>query len=572
MRLERFSVSNYRSITAAHRVPVADSTILIGKNNEGKSNTLAALTTALRVVDQLGDRPLLRGGQIRLSYRTRELYDWERDFPIQLQESNPDGESVFRLEFSLTKDEREDFRKEVKSSLNENLPIEIRIGRGNPKFKVLKPGRGAAPLNNKATQIASFIGRRVEFTYIPAVRTAEAAMDVVRSMVSREFAKLEQRPDYVRAMEALAKLQQPVLTEISQRIEVALREFVPRIKKADVRVSEDARFRAMRRSVQIFIDDGTHTSLEAKGDGVQSLAAIGLLRGLTPSSRHTILALEEPESHLHPGAIHRLRDVIFDLAGDHQVVLTTHCPLFVDRVHLKTNIIVSENRARPAESINEIRELLGVRASDNLRHATNILLVEGGCDAAVLRVLVAAQSSFLATLIKSGTLVIEPLYGASKLSNRVAELQAILCNVHAYLDHDEEGRRAGEAAHSHLLLKPADLHYVTCKGMPESELEDMFRPDVYASRLLLDFGVDVQTDRSFRSNEKWSARMKRVFLNQGKAWLSKSAEQVKTIVAEEVAAAAENPLIDQKRNSFDALVTALERKLRGNTLPREAGS
>ena len=79
-----------------------------------------------------------------------------------------------------------------------------------------------------------------------------------------------------------------------------------------------------------------------------------------------ILAIEEPESHLHPSAIHQLRAVLADIASKHQVIMTTHCPLFVDRTSIKSNIIVHKNKAVPAKDVKEIRDILGVRASNNL--------------------------------------------------------------------------------------------------------------------------------------------------------------------------------------------------------------
>ncbi|MBK8686880.1 MAG: AAA family ATPase [Betaproteobacteria bacterium] len=46
MELVSFSVSNYRSITSAYKLPIRSPTVLIGPNNEGKSNILRALVTS----------------------------------------------------------------------------------------------------------------------------------------------------------------------------------------------------------------------------------------------------------------------------------------------------------------------------------------------------------------------------------------------------------------------------------------------------------------------------------------------------------------------------------------------
>ena len=57
--------------------------------------------------------------------------------------------------------------------------------------------------------------------------------------------------------------------------------------------------------------------------------------------------------------------------------MTTHCPLFVDRTSIKSNILVHKNKAVPAKDVRQIRDILGVRASDNLQNAELVLLVEG---------------------------------------------------------------------------------------------------------------------------------------------------------------------------------------------------
>lgn len=50
MKLSSFSVVNYRSITTARKIQTNNMTVLVGKNNEGKSNILRALTLAMDVM------------------------------------------------------------------------------------------------------------------------------------------------------------------------------------------------------------------------------------------------------------------------------------------------------------------------------------------------------------------------------------------------------------------------------------------------------------------------------------------------------------------------------------------
>ena len=96
MKLVEFSVTNFRSITKAHRISLQDMTVLVGKNNEGKSNLLTALNVAMNAI--------LQHSQENRHYRPTYdelLYRWERDFPISLQKRKNGLESIFKLHFRL---------------------------------------------------------------------------------------------------------------------------------------------------------------------------------------------------------------------------------------------------------------------------------------------------------------------------------------------------------------------------------------------------------------------------------------------------------------------------------------
>ena len=88
MKLVEFSVTNFRSITKAHKIKLQDMTVLVGKNNEGKSNLLTALNVAMEAIIQHSHDEYRYVG-----YRNR-LYIWERDFPISLQKRKSGLESI----------------------------------------------------------------------------------------------------------------------------------------------------------------------------------------------------------------------------------------------------------------------------------------------------------------------------------------------------------------------------------------------------------------------------------------------------------------------------------------------
>jgi predicted ATP-dependent endonuclease of OLD family len=559
MKLIAFSVGCYRSITNTHRIEVSGSLILIGKNNEGKSNILHALATAMRLIQ---DYSVFSKSGVSRTRRGRDIYDWDKDFPIQFQGKKPNGKSHFRVEFELTDAEIQEFRREIKSNLNGVLPIEVEIGKDNlPQFKVVKSGPGAASLSKKAEKVAKFIGGKIDITYIPAIRTSSAAISVVEEMLESELEKLEEEAEYQKALSKISELQAPILKAIAARITEPLKQFIPQIKGVTVEISQEERFRALRRSCEVVIDDGNPTSIKRKGDGVKSLAAISLMRGARDQDKASILALEEPESHLHPSAIHALVDVLEEIIEDHQVIITTHCPLFVDRVNLQRNVLVSDSKAKPATSVSEIRGVLGVRASDNLISARLVLVVEGEDDKIAITAIISEESELLLDALRDGVLVIDPANGSGNLGYKASMHKASVCMVHVLADNDRAGQEQIEKAERDGVIKPAESHFVICNGMAESEFEDCIKLNVYREAILAEFGVDLDI-REFRSNKKkWSDRVRDCFLSKGKRFTDSTKQRCKMVVAKSIAESPSDCLIEQKSTSIRSLISDLEGRL-----------
>jgi len=138
-RLVSFALKRYRSIEESEKLPLGDLTVLVGPNNEGKSNILRGLVTALQMVSVGAHWRFLGGRSFR---QARELrigrYDWDSDFPIELQEDQPDGQSEFVLEFDLGAQERDDFKKSIGSYLSGHLKVKLSLGsKGSMKFDVM---------------------------------------------------------------------------------------------------------------------------------------------------------------------------------------------------------------------------------------------------------------------------------------------------------------------------------------------------------------------------------------------------------------------------------------------------
>jgi putative ATP-dependent endonuclease of the OLD family len=237
-------------------------------------------------------------------------YIWKRDFPIQLQERRSSTQTILKVEFQLDDAECMEFKSELGPTLNGSLPLEIKIGKDQePQIRLVKSGKGTKALASKSSAIARFIAQRIHFNYIPAVRTDSTTIELIGSLLSQELRILEKDERYLQALTTIAELQQPVLDELAARVQGPLQEFLPSINSVKLEISESGRKYSLRRDVNVVVDDGTPTNLEYKGDGVKSLAALGLLKSQNARTGASILAIEEPESHLHPAAkrCHRQR-------------------------------------------------------------------------------------------------------------------------------------------------------------------------------------------------------------------------------------------------------------------------
>jgi predicted ATP-dependent endonuclease of OLD family len=467
------------------------------------------------------------------------------------------------LEFALTPDELTDFQETIGSRLTGTLPIRVSIGPDSAEVTVAKQGRGSVTLSRKSDQIAQFVTDRIDFQHIEAVRTAESANEVVTEMVARELSQLEEDPEYQKALQKLDELHQPVLDDLSESIKKTLGQFLHDVKAVRVAVPSVARYRALRRSCEITVDDGTPTLLEYKGDGAQSLAALGLTRHSAErgaKGKGLVIAIEEPESHLHPNAIHELKQVVDELSDRHQVLITTHNPLFVDRRNIRSNVIVKGNRAKPAQSVEQVRDILGVRASDNLRHAELVLLVEGEDDRIALRALLAERSETLKTSLSEGTLAIDTLGGGSNLAYKVSSVRNAICLYHAFLDDDRAGRDAFEKARLQGLISDAEANFCIREGLSETELEDLYDTNVYEDLLTNKYRVSIKSPK-FKGKKKWSDRMKACFQHCGKRWDDRRELEVKSLIAQAVAANPAEAICPHHAGTLDALVTALEDRI-----------
>lgn len=134
------------------------------------------------------------------------------------------------------------------------------------------------------------------------------------------------------------------------------------------------------------------------GSGLsQVITCLGFALSQTPGS---MLAIEEPELSLHPGAQRRLRDQLLQIAAKQgmQIVVATHTPAFLTG-HESLHIVACSREGKGLiarlvgrNAFAELREELGIDPSDALM-ADNVIVVEGPTEERFYRRMLATSGS-----------------------------------------------------------------------------------------------------------------------------------------------------------------------------------
>lgn len=495
------------------------------------------------------------------NFRTPRVYSWDTDFPLSRQGiSRYRQKSRFVLDFLLSGKDSSELKKEVGVSISENLPVEIILGKSLFSLNIRKQRAGHLS-RAQGEALARFIESRFLFQYIEAIRPSSQSLQVVSALVEQELSLLQRNEDYLKALRVIEELEDPVLEALSIQVGNSLKQFLPSVKSASIeRVKRTLPSRATtnRMPIQLIVDDGNATELEAKGDGVKSLVAISLLRAMRSNNEgcDVVLAIEEPESHLHPKAIRELNKVFSEMSSEHQMIITTHSPQLVVRGNLHANVIVSSSSAKQAARIKDIRDCLGVVAQDNLTAAEFVILVEGAGDERLLHALLRCRSSDLKELIDQGRIVLDNMRGASNVKYKLSNIELIFAKAIVVFDDDDAGRKFQSDAIGFGLTTKYCFSVIR-PGNEESEIEDLLDSQAYWPEFCKAMGAALDHDSFMRSKLKWSERMKFTFSKASKAWSKEQKEQAKQWLLSWALENVESCLTDDAESAIDSMCQAM---------------
>lgn len=514
MKIKSFYVENYRSIKSARIDDLQNFCVITGPNNAGKSNLLRALNLALALCCRDFSQVYRRK---YLSYTNSNGYIWEQDIPYDLK---TDENASTKLELALTLSENDIKELCVKTGENVSqcLRIHYILSKKDLKFKII--GEDNIEKTNQ-NEIFDFIQNNIAFEYIPCIRSSEFSADYFTRLINNELKQLENNAEYKECIDKIENLQKPILQELENKITKSLQVFLPSVKSVSLddtysnKLGNQNYLSVWRsRAMPLNVDDGVKTSIDYKGEGIKSLAAISIIQSITfekAGGRQLILIIEEPESHLHSDAIHSLRNVIQEivLKGDIQVLISTHSPILIDRDNVKHNIIVENNHAiKSCENIEEIRKALGVRTLDALL-PEKVIIVEGENDRRYIETLCKEFSPELERKIKAKEIEVKSAGSCSKIDNLIRYYNTIMVPTFAVFDSDSAGISEYHKILDCKLKNTDEIAIIKSAGLKEAELEDIVDFNVYFDQISKDFNINLNVECFKKRKKPWSDRLKK---------------------------------------------------------------
>lgn len=334
MKLKSIQIRNFRSYTTPrgekpHKLDLGNGlNILVGPNNCGKSNLLRAVSLALQ--DSGGAE-----------------FNSEHDVPSQLSWAYPE------ITLTFTSDRKTSVEKTLLGLLdgyersagatnthaaNGEIVLKVTYRKSSGDVSFVAKGRaskkGTTESFDKA--LAQF-KKSIRFIYL---RSGEGLSNFLSGTfrellhtVRQEHLSGELEQARKRREEFIAKLKDDLLTPLGEHVKNELNDVMPEVEAVSITPHVPS-LEDILSGADITVKDSADTALLNKGTGVRGALLVGLLSYLAKHSRRSlVLAVEEPESFLHPRAQQELRDNLLELGqrSDVSLLLTSHSPFMLSR-------------------------------------------------------------------------------------------------------------------------------------------------------------------------------------------------------------------------------------------------
>ena len=370
MKVTSIRIRNFRGIKDLN-LELDEATVLIGENNCGKTSVLDALRLCLREIGP----------------RRRVVFD-TLDFHLPDDEAEPSSADPIQIDVTFSEQTSGEWRDELTGQLNRDGILQV--SDDDRGYVCIRVTCAYDAVDRDFAQNWSFLNlsgesltavdvraltrlqQEVSYFYLTALRDAAHHFDA-KGPFWRPFLK-----DSQLSIEKTAEIEQK-LREVNElvvsshasfeQVYRALRrvqDVVP-LASGEVVSIEAVPGRMFDMLAKAQINLGTTTGAKIPigrhGEGTQSLAVLMLFSAFLEawSEGTPIIALEEPEAHLHPSAIRALWHLVRDLGG--QKLISTHSGDLIAEVDVR-NI---RRLARTPDGITSFRVPTNLLSDEEMR-------------------------------------------------------------------------------------------------------------------------------------------------------------------------------------------------------------
>lgn len=406
LRLLELRVLNFRSIRR-QVFPFQALTVLIGKNNAGKSNVLDGVITLLEgtrrnvTVDEFFDP----GKDFVLEGRFAGIRDFlhlvdQKNRPRVEERVDAQGCITIRRVGNVADHTLSDVQILAQDGQTSNTPTGIgaALKPALPEICDVKPLADVADeITSKTTsslgKLLMQITDQVEGEAQPLLEKAYSEADKLLNVPADALDLTEQQDGRVEPLKGIEGRLTGYLQETFPKSRVRLRIGMPTVKQ-------------VLGNIEVLVHDGSlWKPFYRQGHGIQRALLLSLLRALAfelrrrPESkvkRPFMLLIDEPELFLYPSAQEQMRDALQTISQSNQVIFSTHSPLLVSPVQLpgllRLHKTTDEQSGReetklvgtiPAKSLDQEKDILtmlSLQRSSQLFFAAAVVLVEGDGD------------------------------------------------------------------------------------------------------------------------------------------------------------------------------------------------
>lgn len=363
-RLVKLIIKNFRCIgTTPVTIDLDDIVVLVGPNNVGKSSVLKAY----EIIMSEGST----AGNLSIEDFPSGKVDPEALPQIELHtvvyDNSPGAEWMEKTEAG------ENLVRELWRWLAPGAPVrrgynvqEQRWATDEDKEKV--PWGAAGVANSRRPQPV-----RVDAFASPdeqAKKLVELLMTALAARVKTHQAdsKTNEESDFAKLLRGIAAIQKKIVAESEEHItavQADLSSYIGRVFPGHRIVFDAKPEDDLEKAISLFKanpqllmgpDDGYLSTIARQGSGARRTLLWTAIRLLADSGkkkddqtqRPHVLLLDEPEICLHPSAVREACDLLYglpSLAGNWQVMVTTHSPCFVDFARDHTSIVRVERQS-----------------------------------------------------------------------------------------------------------------------------------------------------------------------------------------------------------------------------------